>query len=186
MSYPQQDSPLARHVPHGQQVEFRAGAAARNQYLLVACGFVVMALFVVGGQIPAAAPWGAILMAAAIMAVIAAVVMAFIAASRGVALGPQGLTIRGFHAFATSDGMPANFFRGFWTTRRYPWSQIRSITKGRLRLGDVTIVKLVDGTTVLTFAPMSHWAARDPAFDQKLAVMQQWHAHYTGHRTTLD
>jgi hypothetical protein len=165
---------------YSEQVEFQAGAAFRNQYLMVA-GLVLlvpMVLTVVGG-VAFPPPWGVALLVAVVMSSTGAVFLSFIASSRGVVLTAEGLTIRGFNGYATPARQPGYLVRGFWTTQQFPWSHIRSITEQRFH-GYRTVVELIDGTRVRTFAPTSLVVGRDPNFHSKVALMQQWHTRYAG------
>ncbi|MCW2937974.1 MAG: hypothetical protein JWN00_959 [Actinomycetia bacterium] len=79
----------------------------------------------------------------------------------GVEVTPQGITLRGY------------------TRRYFAWNQIARIYGGNFMIGQRrTYFQLTNGSTIRSWAPMNYWSMPDAAFDQKVATLQQWHAHF--------
>lgn len=75
----------------------------------------------------------------------------------GVALGPDGVILRGF------------------TTRRYGWEQVYAIETTTFFGERQVRIDLMDGTSVKTWAPRHSWMTPDGEFDVKAAAMRQYH-----------
>ncbi len=79
-----------------------------------------------------------------------------------------------FGVDATPEGL---LLRGY-TKRQFAWNQIAQIYPGSFLIQRRTYIRLVDGRTIRSWAPMHYWSMPDGMFDQKVATLQQWHAHY--------
>ncbi|HXA59759.1 MAG TPA: hypothetical protein VNW94_11405, partial [Streptosporangiaceae bacterium] len=79
----------------------------------------------------------------------------------GVEVTPHGITLRGY------------------TRRYFAWNQIARIYGGNFMIGQRrTYFQLTNGAAIRSWAPMNYWSMPDAAFDQKVATLQQWHAHF--------
>ncbi|WP_067673879.1 hypothetical protein [Nocardia miyunensis] len=71
------------------------------------------------------------------------------------------------------------------TIKRYgttviAWGEIQSVTERNwLGTKQVKFIRHRGGAKI-SLAPMTHWLAKDPEFEQKLATIRQWHMQYAG------
>lgn len=78
------------------------------------------------------------------------------------------------------DATPQGILLRGYTKRQFAWNQVARIYGGNYMLGQRrTYVQLTDGRTIRAWAPMNYWSMPDGQFDQKVATLQQWHAHYS-------